>query len=108
MENLTANDFKDSVAEGIVLVDIWATWCGPCRMLGPIVERVAQTFADDDGVNVYKLNADDEAPIASEYGVTSVPTLLFFKNGELVKQVTGVQTEAVITQALNDLKDITV
>jgi len=72
------NDVMKS--KGAVLVDFWAPWCGPCRMLGPIIEKVAEKAGDN--AKVYKLNVDENPMIARRYGITSIPTLLFFKNGE--------------------------
>ena len=70
-----------------VLVDFWAPWCGPCRAVAPIVEAIAQEF--DGKVKVVKLNTDEEQEIAIKYGVGSIPTLMVFKNGEMVERVVG-------------------
>ena len=70
-----------------VLVDFWATWCGPCRMLAPVLEEVAEERQD---VTVCKVDADEERELALEYGISSIPTLLVFKNGEVVKKSIGV------------------
>ena len=70
-----------------VLVDFWATWCGPCRMLAPVLEEVAEERQD---VTVCKVDVDEERELALEYGISSIPTLLVFKNGEVVKKSIGV------------------
>ena len=76
-------------ADKPVLVDFWATWCGPCRMLAPVVEQLAANHADT--LTVAKVNVDDCPDLASRYGIMSIPTLLLFKNGELADKAVGYQ-----------------
>ena len=82
-------DFEAEVlkSDKTVLVDFWAVWCGPCRMLSPVVDQVAEENPD---IKVCKVNVDEEQQLAIEYGVMSIPTLLVFKGGELVNQSVGV------------------
>ncbi len=84
-----------------VLVDFWAPWCGPCRILGPIVEKLAGEFAGK--VKVAKLNVDENPVTAQNYGVMSIPTLIMFKGGQVLEQLVGVQQEAALREKLNNL-----
>ena len=85
---ITNENFDSEVlkAEGTVLVDFWATWCGPCRMLSPIVDEVASERPD---VKVGKINVDEQPELAQQFGIMSIPTLLVFKNGEKVQESVG-------------------
>lgn len=85
---ITKENFDSEVlkAEGTVLVDFWATWCGPCRMLSPIVDEVASERPD---VKVGKINVDEQPELAQQFGIMSIPTLLVFKNGEKVQESVG-------------------
>ena len=74
--------------EGLSMVDFWATWCGPCRMVAPIVEELAEEY-QDKGLKVGKMDVDANPSVPSRYGIRSIPTILFFKGGELVDQVIG-------------------
>lgn len=85
---ITKENFDSEVlkAEGTVLVDFWATWCGPCRMLSPIVDEVASERPD---IKVGKINVDEQPELAQQFGIMSIPTLLVFKNGEKVQESVG-------------------
>jgi thioredoxin len=82
-----------------VLVDFWAPWCGPCRMVGPIIDNIAIKTVGK--AKVFKLNVDENPATAGKYGITGIPTVLVFRNGALQKQFVGVQQEAVYLGALN-------
>lgn len=99
----TESNFKTEVLENSqpVMVDFWASWCGPCRMLGPVVEVVAQEQADK--IKVGKVNVDENRTLSAQYGIQSIPTVLFFKNGQEVQRVVGVQSKAYLEQIINSL-----
>lgn len=81
--------FNDEIKEGLVLVDFWAPWCGPCRMVGPIIEELAGDYQDK--IKVGKLNVDNNQQTAMNYRVMSIPTVILFKDGEAVETMVGAQ-----------------
>ncbi len=93
MLHLEKENFNDVIKEGKYLVDFYAEWCGPCKMMGPVLEKL------EDKINVVKVNVDEHEDLAREYGIMSIPTLIFFENGEIVKQLVGFHNE-------DDLKNI--
>ena len=105
MSHVTISDstFEDEVlkAEGLVIVDFWAEWCMPCRMLGPIIEELASEY--EGKVKVAKLNVDENQQIAGQYQVTGIPTVIFFKNGEIVDRYVGVQPKGVYENAIKNV-----
>ena len=100
---LTDANFKAEVLDykGVVMVDFWATWCGPCRMLGPVVEELAGEYAGK--VKIAKLNVDEAPDTSTQFGVSSIPTLIFFKDGKVVSQTVGLQTKSALQEKLNAL-----
>jgi len=97
--HLTTGAFQKVMAQGsLILIDFWAPWCGPCRLQGPILDEVAK--AASDGVIVAKVNVDEEPRLASQYGVSSIPTLLIIKEGQILNRMVGVQTAQILTSAL--------
>lgn len=86
---LNDGNFKTEVLESNlpVLVDFWAPWCGPCKMVGPVVEEIAQDY--EGKLKVGKLNVDENSQTASQYGIMSIPSLLFFKDGKVIDQIVG-------------------
>lgn len=89
IENLNENNFNEKInKEKIVLVDFWATWCGPCRILSPILDELSKEY-EEDLIEFKKVNVDDNGALVKQYEITAVPTLLFFKNGKKIHRVVG-------------------
>ncbi|MBC8206418.1 MAG: thioredoxin [Kiritimatiellaeota bacterium] len=99
VKELTVDNFKETIASGTVLVDFWAPWCGPCKMQAPILDKVAEQIGDK--AVIAKVNVDEAAPLAAEYGVRSIPTLILFKDGKKVQDFIGVQQEPALIEALS-------
>jgi thioredoxin 1 len=97
---LSDNDFESQVLQATepVLVDFWAPWCQPCRMIAPVVEELAKENA---GLKVAKINIDNSPNVATQYGVTSIPTLIVFKNGEVVDRFMGIQPKQRLQEAID-------
>ena len=98
---LSSSNFEEEVLKSgqPVLVDFWAPWCGPCRMIGPVVEELAGENADS--LKVAKINIDDAQDIAATYGVSSIPTLMIFKNGDVIDRFVGVQPKSRLQEAVD-------
>lgn len=97
---LTSENFN-TIKEGVALVDFWAPWCGPCRMLAPVIDELANDF--DGRAKICKVNTDEQGDLAAEYGVRSIPTLIFFKDGQIAGQLVGAQSKQAIADKLNSL-----
>ncbi|SFV54242.1 Thioredoxin [hydrothermal vent metagenome] len=98
---LNNSNFDATIAEGVTMVDFWAPWCGPCRMIAPVVEELAEDF--EGKATIAKVNTDEEQEIAVKYGIRSIPSILFFKNGEVVDQMVGAASKDVFAEKLNSL-----
>ena len=101
MAKVASNDnFAELLqSEKLVIVDFWATWCGPCRMLTPILDEVEEEMPGQ--IQVVKVNVDDADEIAAQYRIMSIPTLLFFKNGEIVDKTVGAMPKNVLVEKIN-------
>ena len=97
--NITKNNFNEEVinSEKPVLLDFWASWCGPCRMVSPIVDEIAKERSD---IKVGKINVDEQPELTSKFGIMSIPTLVVMKNGKIVQQVSGVRPKNAILEML--------
>ena len=98
---LTVSNFNDVTNEGVALVDFGAPWCGPCRMIAPVIEELAAEF--EGKAAICKVNTDEEQDIAVKYGIRSIPTILFFKNGEVVDQMVGAASKQAFADKLTSL-----
>jgi thioredoxin 1 len=87
VKSITAEDFKDEISQGLVIVDFWAEWCGPCRQMMPILEKISEKYGS--AVKILKLNVDESSNLATAYGIRSIPTFVAFKDGERIEVKTG-------------------
>ena len=97
------NDYL--LENGVTLLDFYADWCGPCKMLIPVIDDLSNEFTDNKEVKITKINVDLESDLANKYGIRGIPALLFFKNGELVDRLSGVQPKDKIKNIIDGLKN---
>jgi len=96
--DLNGSDYEDTVKSGVVLIDFWAPWCGPCKMQTPILEKVVAAVGDK--AVIAKVNVDENPELAAKYGIRSIPTLILLKDGESKQQMIGLQQEAALVSAI--------
>ncbi len=98
--NITKENFEQEVlkSDTPVMVDFWASWCGPCRMVAPIMDELSEEVT---GAKICKVNVDDEGELAAQYRIMSIPTIMIFKNGEVVEKIVGARTKEEFLELLN-------
>ena len=95
--HVNEENFDKVIQSGTVIADFWAPWCGPCRMLAPVLEELAEDLPE---IRIIKINTDDEINLAKRFGLTSIPTLLLFKDGELIKKTMGYREKDALKEEL--------
>lgn len=90
VQEVNESNFDDAIKEGVVMVDFWAPWCGPCRMVAPILDKLQDEM--EGKVKIIKVNVDENPSVAQRYGISSIPTMIIFKNGEQVDHIIGAST----------------
>ena len=101
LKHANESNFQEMTGKGLVLVDFFATWCGPCRMLGPVLEDMAN---DRDSIDIVKVDIDESMNLARQYGIMSVPTLILFKDGQVIAKTGGFQPKESIQQFIDNNK----
>ncbi len=99
--SLTDSTFDSTIANGVTLVDFWAPWCGPCKMIAPVLDDIASHYGGK--VKVTKMNVDENFEISQRFGITSIPTLLFFNNGAIVDHIIGAVSKNQLETRINRL-----
>ena len=100
IKDIKTDEYDQEVVNngGLVLVDFWATWCGPCRMVAPILEQLAEEYADK--LKIVKVNADEEPDLLDRFGISSIPTILVYNNGEIVNTIIGAKPKLGLIKEL--------
>lgn len=99
---LTDKNFQKEVLESeqVVLVDFWAPWCGPCKMMAPVVKKLSEMFAEKEEVKIAKLNVDHNQKTASQYGISGIPTIIIFKGGKVQEQIVGAKPISALKETI--------
>ena len=96
------SNFAETLTQNnVTVVDFWAPWCGPCKMLGPVIDQLSEENTD---VTIGKVNVDENTELAVEYGIRGIPTIVLFKNGEVAEKIVGVKSKAELQEKINALK----
>lgn len=98
---LNEENFDTTLSEGVSLVDFWAPWCGPCRMLAPIIDGLAKDY--NGKANICKVNTDENQTLSVKLGIRSIPTMLIYKDGVLLKTIVGVKPKAELSEIIDEL-----
>lgn len=98
MELLNEKNFDEKIKNGVVVVDFFATWCGPCRMMTPILEEVSEEY--EDKIQIYKVDVDDNEKLSKNFGILSIPTILIFVNGEMKEKHVGLWLKDDLSEAI--------
>ncbi|RLA83522.1 MAG: thioredoxin [Epsilonproteobacteria bacterium] len=98
---LTNENFEETTSTGVSLVDFWAPWCGPCRMIAPVIEELAEEF--DGKANICKVNTDEQQELSQKFAVRSIPTIVFMKDGEIVDTMVGAASKQAFAEKINSL-----
>lgn len=101
MKNITTNEFDKTISEGIVLIDFYADWCGPCKMLSPVLEDLSSDY--NDKITFVKVDVDTEMSLAERFGIMSIPTVKVFKDGEEIKSFMGYMPKPAIKTLLDQI-----
>lgn len=100
VKHLNSENFDSETSKGVALIDFWAEWCGPCKMLGPVLEEVAKEVGNDAVIG--KINVDEAQELAMKYAVRNIPAIFILKDGKMIRQFIGVQSKQVLVNAVKD------
>ncbi|MCX2716516.1 thioredoxin [Helicobacter sp. MIT 21-1697] len=100
-KELTNDNFDTEALSGVALVDFWAPWCNPCKMLSPVIDKLADEY--EGKAKICKVNVDEQGELSKRFGIRNIPTILFMKDGEIKDQITGAMPEQVIRQKLDSI-----
>ena len=101
--DINASNFENIVSNGIVLIDFWAIWCGPCRMFSDILEEIADEVSKYENVKIAKINIEEEKDLSRKFKIRSIPAIIIFKNGNIEKQFVGIQSKENLIKEIKEL-----